>query len=24
MMAMCMHVASTPVRFWFNEEIESA
>ena len=24
MMAMCVHVASAPVRFWFNEEIESA
>jgi hypothetical protein len=24
MMATCVHVASAPVRFWFNEEIESA
>ena len=24
MMAMCVHVASAPVRFWFNEEIKSA
>jgi hypothetical protein len=24
MMAMCVHVASASVQFWFNEEIESA
>jgi hypothetical protein len=24
MMVMCVHGASAPVRFWFNEEIESA